>query len=164
MLSLVYLNEDEIAIEKNLDEESIVWYWKTSDANIQSWKKYDKFTQMQIENAYNDVSKSMVILDQGQNSNEKNVKFYQKYAILFENESDTITSTLNNKSYHSISNRQWEKDAFTKYFYQKQLVLKRYRIVKRVETAKKIDFVKSMKKIHDHHFGENGCASLLLSD
>ena len=124
LMKYVFSKDKDICYNLNA-----IWYWRKA-----KWIMYDKFTQMQIEKAYNDSKNTMVVLDKGLlYSNPNNTKFYKKYGILFEEASEKVTSTFNPKSYHSISNKQWKTEPFTKYFYQKQLVLKRYRIVKRVE-------------------------------
>ena len=130
---------------------SIGWYWKTS-GSIYSWKKYDLQSQIQIENAYSDDKKSMVILDQGPiYSNMNNDKFYKKYAILFEDKCKQARLTRKPKMYHSISNVQWNQP-FTKYFYQKHLIQKKYRIVKRVNYAKNQHYTQYISNMDENYF------------
>ena len=104
---IISLYDDEIKDQKdenNGNNENVVWYWKTSNFDVYSWKRYDDETQNQIENAFSDKSKSMIILNQGPSYSDKNnKKFYQKYAILFENECDKVKLTNKAHLLHSIS-------------------------------------------------------------
>ena len=147
-----YTNDNYDTGTINIENESILWYWKTSDKNVNSWQKYDNETQKEIESAFSKNKKSMVVLTKGRlYSDVNNSKFYGTYAILFNDECEKMSITKKSHMFHSISNSKW-RYSFTKYFYQKQLVLNKYRIVKRVDHSKKRKYVECVHKIIQEYF------------
>ena len=148
-ICLRWLWGDEFAPDGDHDdanEPTIVWYWKKTGADDE-WQRYDKDLQTIIENAFSVDLKSQVVFDvKGGDQSQTN-----KYCVLFSHQTRESNLTKLEREYHSIANYRW-RDGFTDYFYQKNVLSSKCRIVRRVNWSMVSSFKLDIQQMVENYF------------